>query len=261
MHSFLSLPQELIDEIIDNLHDDGAALAACSLVANTWLPSSQRHLFQGITVHLKDGVIPPNRRMLDFQSFLQNSPRCRDYIRTLALVEAPGSSVMLDLPLLYAITSMLDHLRCLKLIRVSWPSSGASHNQCSHVREIVLQHNRIQDEADLWNFFEWFPGVTKLTLEVFQPIVVTPTRKLPAPSISLETLCLRFIPSQFLQGLLSTPSIHSLRCLDFGWVMYPYHLSLVGNLIDSAGLNLTDLRIGLQLWHVEDTDDAVFGGL
>ncbi|KAF8504129.1 hypothetical protein JB92DRAFT_2738567, partial [Gautieria morchelliformis] len=49
-----SPPQELIDAVIDNLHEDHGALLACSLVCRSWLPSSQRHLFRRVTFGLDE---------------------------------------------------------------------------------------------------------------------------------------------------------------------------------------------------------------
>jgi hypothetical protein len=40
------IPQEVIDYIIDHLHDDKETLRKCSLVSRAWLPSSSLHLFE-----------------------------------------------------------------------------------------------------------------------------------------------------------------------------------------------------------------------
>lgn len=39
------LPTEIHDIIIDHLHDDRHALAACALVCKAWLDTSRHHLF------------------------------------------------------------------------------------------------------------------------------------------------------------------------------------------------------------------------
>ena len=43
-----ALPQELIDNIIDHLHDDPLTLKSCSLVCKSWMPSATYHLFQEV---------------------------------------------------------------------------------------------------------------------------------------------------------------------------------------------------------------------
>ena len=47
----LSVPQELIDTIIDHLHDDPPSLLACGLATKKWLPSSRYHLFSRVALH------------------------------------------------------------------------------------------------------------------------------------------------------------------------------------------------------------------
>jgi len=44
----LKLPRELLDIIIDHLHDDEEALFACSLVSRDWVPPSHYHLFSSL---------------------------------------------------------------------------------------------------------------------------------------------------------------------------------------------------------------------
>jgi hypothetical protein len=44
------LPPELTDAIIDMLHDNRAALAACALVCRSWVPASRRHLFSQVAI-------------------------------------------------------------------------------------------------------------------------------------------------------------------------------------------------------------------
>lgn len=39
------IPQEIIDQFIDHLHDDEGALRTCGLVCRAWVPSSRYHLF------------------------------------------------------------------------------------------------------------------------------------------------------------------------------------------------------------------------
>lgn len=43
-----SLPQELVDSVIDHLHDCPGTLVVCALVHRSWLPSARHHLFSNI---------------------------------------------------------------------------------------------------------------------------------------------------------------------------------------------------------------------
>ncbi|KAK0203096.1 hypothetical protein DFS33DRAFT_1262110 [Desarmillaria ectypa] len=47
-----SLPQELIDNIIDHLHNDNISLLNCALVCRAWLSTSRLHLFAKIHLHV-----------------------------------------------------------------------------------------------------------------------------------------------------------------------------------------------------------------
>ena len=42
------LPEELLDDIVDLLHDSGDALKSCSLVSKSWIPRARKHLFTDI---------------------------------------------------------------------------------------------------------------------------------------------------------------------------------------------------------------------
>ncbi len=53
--SNLSVPQELIDYILDFLHDDVSTLRMCALVSHTFLPSSHYHIYSNVfIVHIDE---------------------------------------------------------------------------------------------------------------------------------------------------------------------------------------------------------------
>ncbi|KAK0243817.1 hypothetical protein EDD85DRAFT_175729 [Armillaria nabsnona] len=49
----ISLPNEIIDAIVDENQDDNAALRACSLINHSWTYSSQRHIFSRVNFNNK----------------------------------------------------------------------------------------------------------------------------------------------------------------------------------------------------------------
>ncbi|KAK0207163.1 hypothetical protein DFS33DRAFT_648285 [Desarmillaria ectypa] len=53
-----SLPQELLDEIIDRIQDDILTLRACSLAARSFVPSSRKHLYSHVII-FQAGVDAP----------------------------------------------------------------------------------------------------------------------------------------------------------------------------------------------------------
>lgn len=60
------IPSELSDRVIDFLHDDWAALKACSLTCKAWLPASRFHLWNRVVLRYGDGT--------DYAGFLKASP-------------------------------------------------------------------------------------------------------------------------------------------------------------------------------------------
>lgn len=70
------LPTELLDYVIDFLHDDTAALRNCSLVCHAFVSSARFHLFQDVTI--KQWTFS---RAMDL--FTDKSPELATYIRRL----------------------------------------------------------------------------------------------------------------------------------------------------------------------------------
>ena len=46
------LPAEILDYIIDHLHDTEDALRNCSLVSKSWIPRTRTHLFADVKLIL-----------------------------------------------------------------------------------------------------------------------------------------------------------------------------------------------------------------
>ncbi|KAJ7582263.1 hypothetical protein C8J56DRAFT_245777 [Mycena floridula] len=72
-------PQELVDYIIDHVHDSTETLLACALVCRSWLPSARFHLFSDITIS-ESHTIP---RILQGLSMNDTLP---GLVRSLALI-------------------------------------------------------------------------------------------------------------------------------------------------------------------------------
>ena len=51
------IPSELYDHTLDFLHNDRAALSACSVVCKAWLPSSRFHLFSNLHISDRSGPL------------------------------------------------------------------------------------------------------------------------------------------------------------------------------------------------------------
>ena len=44
------LPREIVDLVIDNLHNDSSSLRVCGLLGRSWLTSSRYHIFSSINL-------------------------------------------------------------------------------------------------------------------------------------------------------------------------------------------------------------------
>ncbi|KAK0448942.1 uncharacterized protein EV420DRAFT_1767192 [Desarmillaria tabescens] len=87
-----SLPQELVDYILDFLHDDIPVLRTCSLVSNGFLPRSRHHIYSGVLI-VHDMELDSFReqhagklyRCGNFDALLKHSPHVGPLVRTLGM--------------------------------------------------------------------------------------------------------------------------------------------------------------------------------
>jgi hypothetical protein len=84
------LPQELVDHIIDHLHDDPSALKKCAHVCRAWLPTSRFHFFSKISLKAAsahNGPAVPQERCKQLHAVLLQSPEIIYNIRELEICE------------------------------------------------------------------------------------------------------------------------------------------------------------------------------
>lgn len=87
--AILRLPQELVDHIVDHLHDDPLTLNSCSLVCHAWLPTSRLHLFSKISLKVTPaaGHPTPSELCKRLHCLLTSSPTIICFIRELEVLE------------------------------------------------------------------------------------------------------------------------------------------------------------------------------
>ncbi|KAG5650275.1 hypothetical protein H0H81_012765 [Sphagnurus paluster] len=117
------LPQELLDYIIDHLHDDIPTLRDCSLVCHAWLCPSRTHIFHSVSLQ------PPKphqlilRRMKSptvcaLSTILRSAPHLAQYVRELRIYEGMSwQAWIIQEPALVALLPQLTHVRRLHLER------------------------------------------------------------------------------------------------------------------------------------------------
>lgn len=110
------LPQELIDHIIDQLHNNTTSLKACAVVSRAWLPSSRLHLLSQTQVN--------ESHFHEFFKFTRDCEHGPQYIRRLTLngqlsqhTGAPNH-VPVTPAVLSSILSHLPHIEHLFLFMV-----------------------------------------------------------------------------------------------------------------------------------------------
>lgn len=77
------IPPELIDQIIDYLHNDPKSLNACALAARDWLPSTRYHRFRSIRFHSA-------KKIDSFHQFSLNSPDVLPYYQEAVICDTSG---------------------------------------------------------------------------------------------------------------------------------------------------------------------------
>ena len=127
------LPPELLDHVVDSLHDSRGALESCSLVAKTWIPRTRKHLFADIQFRTID----------DLRSWK-------------AVFPDPSTS-----PACYATTLFIG---CPRVILAETAGEGCSLSAFSHVAHLDLNtigRSNIEDRAISLVPFHGFSPVLK----------------------------------------------------------------------------------------------------
>ncbi|KAK0192518.1 hypothetical protein F5146DRAFT_506633 [Armillaria mellea] len=117
MSQSIHIPQELVDIVVSNLHDDLPSLKTCALVSHSFLPLSQKGIFACIEVFI---VPPPSRSGQTFQnllSLLSGSPHISPFITSLEIyVHDPDLVQDQDLA---QIIPILPYMSSVKRFRLS----------------------------------------------------------------------------------------------------------------------------------------------
>ncbi|KAF8217640.1 hypothetical protein K438DRAFT_5912 [Mycena galopus ATCC 62051] len=107
----MALAQELVDLIVDNIHDDIPSLKSCSMAAHTFVHSCRTHLFKKIRFNPPDNPfsLPSCQK---FYRLLSSSPHIAPLVEDLCIV-----TVLADRP-----SDLLTHFNgeCMRERNISW---------------------------------------------------------------------------------------------------------------------------------------------
>lgn len=162
------LPSELLDRIIDFLHDDKKALSACSLAWRPLIPCARSHLFHIVKFHKRDS----ERTLLAV--FCHPLSTVAPYLRHLFISDdqdghwfrIPFTQTALQtLP-----ESLFGEVESLRLSRMRLDARQSDKEQkwwrllLSKVRCLVLDHLVFQDRSALLNFISTAKSVNQLKI-------------------------------------------------------------------------------------------------
>ncbi|THH31097.1 hypothetical protein EUX98_g3094 [Antrodiella citrinella] len=177
------LPPELIDTIIDYLHEDISTLRNFALVSRRWLKSTRYHLFHHVSVLASSDYARP---FAPFMRFLETAPHIGQFIRELELCgyeerhHARSEFGTLDSMQLIPIIRRLPFLHTLILsqVFVVAPSATGSWSEFT-MRLRKLVYNEIYSDCE---GAQWLVTVFKVydTLHILDPI---PVPEKPSPAI------------------------------------------------------------------------------
>jgi hypothetical protein len=251
----MPLSPELIDIIIDNLHNDKRSLSACCLTSKQWVSSCRFHLFSKITV-------TPHRISSVLHFLESHSPSITLLVRNLVVDDFsewgldadPEEGTRLSFPAdklrrIFLLLCSVEHLHIRNCYHVI---NSNMFSVLTNVRELVMEDIRLSSLQHTLSFVYAFPMLETLSIvgrSTWRDLYLPPSKyktRPGQPSFSLRKLDLndRSLSSIFkwLLGLDPVPPIFSLS------------LSLLANgsqssmaLLRSIGPSVMTLE--LKLWN------------
>lgn len=161
------LPQELIDIVLDNLHDDQRSLRQCSLVCKAWVPRCRSYIFEHI--YLKSEDVDRWRRMMEASPEYSNLVRSftRSFLRrnveVLRISSSPENNVI---P--FQMLSQFSNLLTIDARRFSlegYPNDFLSLKLPS-VKSLIVYSLTGESSHQILQFLSIFPGLSRLEISL-----------------------------------------------------------------------------------------------
>ncbi|KAJ7726478.1 hypothetical protein B0H16DRAFT_1592351 [Mycena metata] len=251
----LDLPQELIDRIIDDLHDDWHSLAECSLVCWAWVPASRVHLFAEITLRRKWSrfMHPQFRPFLDM--LRTGSSTFAPFVVHLTLEDLDTTPADREefFPA-FLILSKLNSVKSLEFTR--WRNFGLQPVEnllpaLTDLSELILNNVAIGSLGQLFGMLEMCPSLTSLAvISVTWDTTSSPISYSHAGSVqNLRLIGRPMSPlssvSKFLDAFIPKTPQSKLGCKTVetrGWMSED--TETIGRFLDSVAGSLQSLRVG-----------------
>ena len=209
----MRIPPEIVDRIIDYVHDDVKTLAVCSLIARDWVPSTRLHLFAKLSLLSAHEVA----RLTELDSF---APNILYYCQELTI----GTNSTFDYPstpgflpfvstLPSTISERIDRLASLHTLHFRGFPSGVKRGLISplvdiskKITAITFTDSSLESCYDLWKILRLFPNLEHVHVSNLgyssnnrkKGLVIAPSycHSPPIISFSLHTYCQGFILEQ-----------------------------------------------------------------
>ena len=170
------IPQELVDKIIDEAHDDRNVLKACSLVCWAWLPRSRSHLHRTVTLYHQNCRIHPSQTRI-ISTFL-SLPAISEYTQELLLEGKTDyglhhSNKQDDIDngkLFWRALARFAHVKTLRITRLFWVSHSLDNKNrlCAafpSVTDLNVYMSDFADAKEFLSFLTAFPRLACLRVE------------------------------------------------------------------------------------------------
>ncbi|KAF9029971.1 hypothetical protein BDZ89DRAFT_1064942 [Hymenopellis radicata] len=229
----LQLPQELIDNIIDHLHDSPRELKACSLVSHSFHPRSHFNFFQRVDVRGIEAAL---------RFFTHLSPETRAIIRTLTL-SAPDSRTAVQfaqLPWIPCLQSLhLNHLilRRLELDFLKTAFSGL------HITYLETQYCSSSSVSEFRSMLWSLPSLTTLIV-IFPYFDDHSDRDNDSPSRKSALSTLTTTKCDLLSPLFLT-NLHDLRRLNIA-LSFGHDVRRFAHVVQAVCASLRHLSLEME---------------
>jgi len=251
MTTVTTIPQELVDTIVDYLHADLHVLATCGIVCRAWLPSSRYHLFQCVFLN------PQNTSKF---SELLSSP-CSTIATSVQFLEISNEVIGRQNQSLYQwLEHSMIHLADLTAVKSLRIRNMVWSEVKPETKSILLCSFRILRELELWGVdFKTltqlldiacaFPSLERISVDdlgwvdpSFEP-PRSPERRLPS---TLHTLHLGYCYKRdILHWILVHHPVPIIHHIHLGTV-YQKDTNAIGQYLRFLGSALHTLRLGFS---------------
>ncbi|KAJ7750422.1 hypothetical protein DFH07DRAFT_827686 [Mycena maculata] len=201
VHPLCTMPQEIIDMVIDNVADspshsfkDKRTLAACALVCRSWLPRTRHHLFDDITL---------NRSIASFAALLR-SEHCTfaPYVRNISAFRTFMDPSDHHFDKIGKDLKRLTNVRTLMLDGMFHACAPWTDFMCGfkHVTELYLHFHLTGNSNCVLGMIHMLPALRRLEANPISPVVFWNSLRPPPPFIDIAP-----------PHLTPPPHLHSIR--------------------------------------------------